>query len=75
MSKKRFVQRSWGSKGVVPAPRRNAASFDQVVENLGLSPAQFENSAELKEWVRANREHKYVPIDLLVTWGFEVEPQ
>ncbi len=75
MSKKRFVERSWGAKGIVPAPPRRAASFDEVVENMGLSPAQYESSAELKEWVRTNRGQKYVPIDLLIAWGFEVEEQ
>jgi hypothetical protein len=74
LSKKRFVQRSWGSKGIVPAPRRRAASFDELVEHMGLSPAQYESSEELKEWVRTNRGQKYVPIDLLTAWGFDVEP-
>jgi len=41
---------------------------------MGLSPAQYESSEELKEWVRTNRGQKYVPIDLLTAWGFDVEP-
>lgn len=55
-------------------PRQTAASFDEIVEKMGLSPAQYESSAELKEWARAHRGQKYVPIDLLTAWGFEVEP-
>ena len=55
-------------------PPKRPASFDEVVECMGLSPAQYATSTELKEWVRANRERKYVPIDLLRAWGFEVEP-
>ena len=74
LKKKRYAYRSWGAKGVVPAPLQKAASFDQIVENMGLSPAQYQNSAELKEWVRSNRGQKYVPSDLLTAWGFEVEP-
>ena len=74
MKKKRYAYRSWGAKGVVPTPLQKAASFDQIVENMGLSPAQYLNSAELKEWVRSNRGQKYVPSDLLTAWGFEVEP-
>ncbi len=66
MRRKRFVDRSWGSNGVVPMPRKNASSFDEVVENMGLSPAQYASSLELKEWARANRTQKYVPIDLLL---------
>ena len=73
LRRKRFVDRSWGSNGVVPMPRKRAASFDEVVKSMGLSPAQYASSAELKEWVRTNRTQRYVPIDLLIAWGFEVE--
>jgi len=75
LSKKRYTNRSWGCNGVVPMASKKAASFDQIVENMGLSPEQFEGSAELKEWARANMGQKYVPIDLLMAWGFEVEPE
>jgi len=71
---KRYANRTWGAKGIVPVPRRTPASFDEIVEKMGLSPAQYESSAELKEWARAHRGQKYVPIDLLTAWGFEVEP-
>ena len=74
LKKKRYAYRSWGAKGVVPTPLQKAASFDQIVKNMGLSPAQYLNSAELKEWVRSNRGQEYVPSDLLTAWGFEVEP-
>jgi hypothetical protein len=74
LSKRRYANRSWGAKGVVPMPPKKAASFDEIVQNMGLSPAQYENSSELREWVRTNRGQKYVPIDLLTAWGFEVEP-
>lgn len=73
MRGKRFVDRSWGSNGVVLVPRKRAASFDEVVKNMGLSPAQYASSPELKEWARTNRTQRYVPIDLLIAWGFEVE--
>ena len=56
-------------------PSKRAASFDEIVEKMGLTPEQFKGSAELKEWVRLNWEQKYVPVDLLMAWGFEVEPQ
>ena len=54
----------------MPLASKRAASFDEIVKNMGLSPEQFEGSAELKEWVRANMGQKYVPIDLLIAWGF-----
>ena len=45
-------------------------SFEQVVKELRLSPQEYESSAALKEWVRANKDEKYVPSYLLKAWGF-----
>ena len=73
MGKKRHGNRDWGPQGVAPMPSWRAAAFEQIAEHMGLSPEQYASSAELKEWARANRRQKYVPIDLLKTWGFEVE--
>jgi hypothetical protein len=47
------------------------SSFESMVKSLKLSPHQYEASQPLKEWVRANKNHKYVPQDLLQAWGFE----
>jgi len=46
------------------------SSFETVVKTLGLSPDQYERSMELKDWVRKNKDQKYVPQDLLQAWGF-----
>jgi len=48
-------------------------SFEEVVKKLRLSPAEYEGSARLKEWVRKNKDQKYIPDDLLKLWGFEVK--
>jgi hypothetical protein len=48
-------------------------SFDHLVATLGLDPDEYENSTELKEWVRRNKEQKYVPTELLKCWGFTVD--
>jgi len=45
-------------------------SFDHLVATLGLDPDEYENSTELKERVRRNKEQKYVPTELLKCWGF-----
>ena len=50
-----------------------ATSFDHVVAILGIGPEQYRDSAALKEWVRQNKDEKYVPPDLLKHWGFSVE--
>jgi hypothetical protein len=56
-------------KHVIPL----VSSFDQVVETLNLSPSQYEGSAQLREWVVRNKDHKYVPTEVLNAFGFEVE--
>jgi len=48
-------------------------SFDHLVQILGLDPGEYEDSTELKEWVRRNKEQKYVPTELLKRWGFTVD--
>ena len=57
---------------LLPVPSATPSSFEQVAEELGLSPPGYKNSIELKDWVRRNKDHKYVPADLLNEWGFEV---
>ncbi len=49
------------------------STFEHVVRRLGLSPSQYTRSRELKEWVRKNKDSKYVPPYLLDLWGFEVD--
>jgi hypothetical protein len=59
-------------------PRRSntspssASSFERVVDSLKLSPEQYQSSTELREWVLQNKDHKYVPPDLLKAFGFQV---
>ena len=49
------------------------STFEHVARRLHLSPEKYANSRELKEWVRRNKDHKYVPSQLLVLWGFDVD--
>jgi hypothetical protein len=51
------------------------SSFEQVVKRLNISPEQYQHSSELKEWVRRNKDHKYVPTSLLETFGFRVNTE
>jgi len=48
-------------------------SFEDIVEELGLSPEEYETSVLLKQWVRQNMNKKYVPSGLLKAWGFVEE--
>ena len=51
------------------------STFETLVKSLKLSPDQYENSSALKEWVRQNKDQKYVPVDLLKAWGFTVKSE
>jgi hypothetical protein len=47
------------------------SSFEQVVQSLRLAPEQYAASPELRAWVGRNKRYKYVPPDLLATFGFK----
>ena len=44
-----------------------ASTFEQVVRRLGLSLYEYASSAELKAWVRKDKDEKYVLLQLLST--------
>ncbi len=51
------------------------STFEHVVRRLHLAPSQYVTSRELKEWVRKNKDHKYVPAQLLEAWHFDVDDE
>ena len=56
-----------------PAPIAGPSSFENLVETLGLSSAEYETSATLRDWVSKHKNSKYVPPALLEAWGFTVD--
>jgi hypothetical protein len=60
------------SLGPKNSPTLVESSFERVVDSLKLSPEQYQSSTELREWVLQNKDHKYVPPDLLKAFGFHV---
>jgi hypothetical protein len=58
--------------GATNAPPFSESSFERVVDSLKLSPDQYQSSTELREWVLRNKDHKYVPPELLKAFGFQV---
>jgi hypothetical protein len=66
---------NWLKPELIRGPIARATSFDEVIEELGLQPTDFAASDALKEWARLNKDHKYVPSDLLEAWGFQVDTQ
>jgi hypothetical protein len=51
------------------------SAFEYIVRHLRLSPEEYATSAALKEWVRRNKDQKYVPLYLLDLWGFNVDDE
>jgi hypothetical protein len=51
------------------------SSFERMVATLKISPKEYRSSPKLKEWVRRNKDHKYVPTELLQVFGFQVDGQ
>jgi len=67
----------------MPAPRTPESSitphgesaFERIARRLRLTPSEYASSRELKEWVRRNKDHKYVPSQLLEAWHFDVDDE
>jgi hypothetical protein len=66
---------NFGKPEIGPLPPASATSFEMVVKSMSLSPAEYQHSAELREWVRRNKDSKYVPSDVLKLWGFTVDTE
>jgi hypothetical protein len=49
------------------------SSFEQIVKELNISPGEYRSSFELKEWVRRNKDDRYVPTEVLKVFGFRVD--
>jgi hypothetical protein len=69
--KKKRGNPNWGKPAAQPAVNAQPSSFEQVVRKLRLSPDQYRGSVQLREWVRKNKDQKYVPSDLLEAWDLE----
>jgi len=64
---------NWGKPEVKTTPYTGSTSFEEMVKKLRLSPPEYASSSELKAWVSKNKDQKYVPVDLLQAWDFEVK--
>jgi hypothetical protein len=70
--RRRSVNRHFTKPG---AMRRitSPSSFEQIVKELNISPEDYRSSPELREWVRLNKDDRYVPTEVLKVFGFRVE--
>jgi hypothetical protein len=57
----------------VIVPQAGSTAFEYFVARLGLSPGEYATSIELREWVRRNKDHKYVPSAVLNLWGLQAD--
>jgi hypothetical protein len=51
----------------------NVPTFESVAKALGLAPKDYEGSIPLREWAKRNRDHRFVPPDLLEAWGLPLD--
>jgi hypothetical protein len=47
--------------------------FEKAADEFKLSPDQYLQSSQLREWARRNKNSKFIPEPLLEAWGFEIE--
>jgi hypothetical protein len=73
--RKRHLNRNFTKPEAIGPMVFSLSSFEQIVKALNISPEEYQNSPELKEWVRRNKDHKYVPTTLLETFGFRVNSE
>jgi hypothetical protein len=51
------------------------SSFEYEVRTLGLSPENYAGSRALRDWAEKNKDRRYVPPELLMAWGFVLDPK
>jgi hypothetical protein len=70
---RRYVNRAFTKPETREPPIPSPSSFEQIVKELRILPAEYHGSPELKEWVRQNKDEKYVPTEVLKMFGFRVD--
>jgi len=58
-----------GTTGLMTMAPATFTKFEQEVARLGLLPADYVGSAELKAWCSRNASIRWIPEYLLKTWG------
>ena len=66
---------NWGKPDTGRQPLPSQTSFEETAKAMKLSAREYASSAALKEWVRQNKDRKYVPLDLLQIWGLEAKAE
>ena len=70
---KRSGKPHWTRRFAVAVTPAGASTFEHLTAMLGLSPEQYKDSTQLREWARKNKNNRYIPPELLQAWGLTVE--
>jgi hypothetical protein len=65
---KRRGNPNWGKLDAGVPAVISPTSFERAVEEFELTPDQFVQSAQLREWARKNKNSRYIPETLLEAW-------
>jgi hypothetical protein len=69
---RRSVNRNFTKPGSI-RPVAFPNSFEQIVKRAKDFTWEYRKSPELKEWVRRNKDDRYVPTEVLKAFGFRVD--
>src|SRR5439155_5126935 len=58
--RRRQINRNFTKPEAIKPIVFSANSFEQMVKTLNISPEEYQSSSALKEWVRQNKDQKYV---------------
>lgn len=70
---KRRGDSNWGKPEPQGPVIPTSTAFKHVTREFKLQPDHYIRSTRLREWASRNKNSKYIPKPLLVTWGFEIE--
>jgi len=65
---------NWGNGRPLKLSPAMPTEFEMQVRELGLTPATYASSVELRRWCERNKNHHYIPEWLLKVWNIEVNP-
>ena len=66
-------RRNWASGKPPAAQTTRQTDFEDQVQRLGITEAEYVASRELRRWCEKNRDRYYVPEWLLKEWGMPVD--
>ncbi len=70
---RRRANSNWGKREAAGPVVVFPTLFEVTVEEFGLTPDKYVQSARLREWALSNKNSKYVPEALLEAWSLQVD--